>query len=708
MINQVLFGAAYYDEYMPYDRLDEDIAMLKAAHMNTVRIAESTWATMEPHPGEFNFVHIDRVIDAMEAASINVIVGTPTYAVPAWLTRQHPEILVRQHTGQRRYGSRQIMDIINVDFRSAAERVIRALVAHVAGRKSVIGFQLDNETKFYDALNDDMQQAFIADLRSRFNDDLDAINAAFGLNYWSNRITSWEDFPDLTETINGSLAGVFDRFRRGVVTEYLNWQAAIVREYARNGQFITQNQDLEWRGYSYGIQPNADHFSNAGCLDYSGVDIYHPTESRLTGKEIAFGGDLARSTKGGRNYLLLETEAQGQNGWLPYPGQLRLQAYSHLASGSNSVMYWHWHSIHNSFETYWKGILSHDFEPNLVYAEAARIGKEINQIGYRLVNLEKHNRVALIISNDSLSALNRFTLETGFPKPSLYSDDNFGLLTYNDVVRWIYDSLYENNIEVDILSGDYVCSTIEDFDSEETTPIITADKLAKYNLVITPALYCASQSLIDLLRGYVANGGHLLSSFRSFVANRDVTVWHDRQPHGLSDVFGIRVGEYTRTDDGSALCLAADGPLSVSADGMDLRIHGIMELLEPVDGTQIVARYAQSEWHMYAAVTRNTFGRGWAEWIGTMISADMIRAVIRDAALSAGIRNKAMELANKITVRQGVNKEGRSLIYMLNYTSQIVRCNSMFCGIDLLSNEHIALGQHIAIDPWGVKIIEEY
>ena len=29
-------------------------------------------------------------------------------------------------------------------------------------------------------------------------------------------------------------------------------------------------------------------------------------------------------------------------------GQLRQQAYSHLASGANSVMYWHWHSIHNT------------------------------------------------------------------------------------------------------------------------------------------------------------------------------------------------------------------------------------------------------------------------------------------------------------------------------------------------------------------------
>jgi len=103
------------------------------------------------------------------------------------------------------------------------------------------------------------------------------------------------------------------------------------------------------------LQPAVDHFRAAAHVDVAGVDIYHPTQSALTGKEIAFGGDMTRSIKGGANYLVLETQAQGQPAWLPYPGQLRLQAYSHLASGADSVMYWHWHSIHNSFETYWRG-----------------------------------------------------------------------------------------------------------------------------------------------------------------------------------------------------------------------------------------------------------------------------------------------------------------------------------------------------------------
>ena len=87
-------------------------------------------------------------------------------------------------------------------------------------------------------------------------------------------------------------------------------------------------------------------------MDIAGVDIYHPSQDNLTGTEISFGGDVTRSMKGGKNYLVIETEAQGFPQWVPYPGQLRLQAFSHLALGANMVEYWHWHSIHNSAETY--------------------------------------------------------------------------------------------------------------------------------------------------------------------------------------------------------------------------------------------------------------------------------------------------------------------------------------------------------------------
>ena len=75
-MDRLLYGVAYYDEYMPCDRLDKDVEMIKAAGINLVRIAESTWSTCEPQEGVFDFSHVTRVLDAMEAAGI---VSTPEH-----------------------------------------------------------------------------------------------------------------------------------------------------------------------------------------------------------------------------------------------------------------------------------------------------------------------------------------------------------------------------------------------------------------------------------------------------------------------------------------------------------------------------------------------------------------------------------------------------------------------------------------------------
>ena len=79
-VDHILFGAAYYDEYLMMkgiDRIDEDMKMMKAAGLNVIRIAESTWSTCEPQPGVFDFTYVDRALDAANRAGIDVIVGFP-------------------------------------------------------------------------------------------------------------------------------------------------------------------------------------------------------------------------------------------------------------------------------------------------------------------------------------------------------------------------------------------------------------------------------------------------------------------------------------------------------------------------------------------------------------------------------------------------------------------------------------------------------
>lgn len=558
---------------------------------------------------------------------------------------------------------------------------------------------MDNETKYYDSVSNDMQRLFVKYLHDKFNGDLDALNAHFGLDYWSNRIDSWEDFPDATGTINESLGGEFDKFRRDQVRAFLQWQTDIVREYAHDDQFVTHNFDFEWRGYSFGVQPAVDHFKAATAVDITGVDIYHSTEDDLTGKEIAFGGDMTRSTKNGRNYLVLETEAQGQHGWVPFPGQLRLQAYSHLASGADMVEYWHWHSIHNSFETYWKGLLSHDLEPNPTYREAGVFGHEVAspEVGERLVHLSKRNKVAIMVSNESLAALDWFLIEAGFPFG--------GTLKYNDVVRNMYDALFELNVECDFIPSD-----------------ASAERIAGYEMIVTPALYCAPQETIDNLRTFVADGGHLVSTMRSFVSDDEVSVWADRAPHNLTDVFGMTYNQFTRPN--GHVSVEFSGPL---AGTPSTDAQALIELLDAGEDTEVLAGYGHYAWKDYAAVTRHAFGKGDAEWIATLLDADSIREVMREAVDHAGVAGCGAALAGKVAVRQGVNAKGETVTYLLNYSADEVTVASPVAGdvvvapvviatdgtvdgeatsgVALKAGDVVKVGDELTIGRWNLAVI---
>ena len=593
--DRLMFGAAYYPEYMPCDRIEKDFTMMKKAGINTIRIAESTWSTLEPQDGIFDFSYIDRVLEGAEQFGLSVIVGTPTYAVPAWLVQKDPGVMVVNAGGREKYGHRQIFDLLNPTFRFHAERVIRQLVSHTAPYRQVTGFQIDNETKHYDNRGREIQRQFVEYLKEKFQTP-EKLNRTFCLPYWSSSIHDWDQFPDISGCINGGLAGEFEKFQRKTAADYLAWQADLVREYKREDQFITHNLDFEWKkfgadiaqdGYSYGVQPDICHYEAAKCLTRLGADIYHPSQDELTGAEIAFGGDSIRSLKQ-ENYLILECQAQAFKYWTPYPGQLRLQAYSHLASGADGISYWNWHSIHNSFETYWKGLLSHDLEENPTYREACVIGKEWQEIGDHLIHLKKDNKTALLVDNNTLTSFKWFPIDKD--------------LSYNDVVRWMYDSLYEMNIECDVVD-------------------VNALDTQRYQMIVTPALYCASEKLLEKLEDFVKEGGVLVSTFKSFVADEYFTVYADKQPHRLHECFGMSYNQFTE-------------PGKTKITGRPVKYFA--ELLKP-EGAETLAGYEHKYWGTYAGITRNSREKGKAYYIGCYTDKDVLKDILRKAAEDAGV-----------------------------------------------------------------------
>ena len=666
MNSEILFGSAYYLEYMPYDRLKEDIKMIKDAGMNTVRIAESTWSTLEPSNGKFDFTYIDKVLDIVKKEGMKAIIGTPTYAIPSWLANEDSDVMVTTKQGQAKYGHRQIMNITNNTFRFYAERVIRKLIEHTANIDCVIGFQIDNETKHYGIANEYVQKMFKEYLIEKFK-TTENFNKTFGLAYWSNSISNWDDLPDMRGCINGGLASEFEKFQRTLAAQYLMWQSEIIKEYKRNDQFITHNFDFQWKkfgadiaqdGYSYGVQPDINHKEASKAVTIAGTDIYHPTQDDLTGAEIAFGGDEIRSLKN-NNYLVLECQAQAFKYWTPYPGQLRLHAYSHLASGANGVMYWNWHSIHNGYETYWKGLLSHDLESNPTYEEACILGKELKELSKDLINLKKKNKVALVIDNESLTAFKWFPIDRD--------------LSYNDVVRWMYDSLYEMNIECDVVFA-------KDLD------------ISKYKVIVTPALYSTSEEVIYKLKSFVEDGGVLVSSFKSFVSDEHLSVYHHKQPHILHEAFGISYNQFTE-------------PGKITLDGK--KVEYWAELLN-LEGAESLYKYEHKYWGKYSGITRNKFGKGHAYYVGCYTEKELLKEIYKKAMEDAELVDEIPAVEWPIVIKNGENSLGKKLHYILHYSQENNELNCPYDNVnDILTDKVYKKGDVISLHDWDVIILEE-
>jgi len=667
MQDKLLYGAAYYPEYLPGRDVEEDLRLMSGAGFNLIRVAESAWSTWEPRDGEFDFSLLTGLLDAAQAQGFSVIVGTPTYALPPWLARKYPDILSDTHGGPCRYGPRQNFDLTHPGYRFHAERVIRRLMEAVRPYQCVTGFQLDNETKPYDTCSPRAQAMFRAWLEERYG-SVEELNRAMGLAYWSNSLGSWEDLPDVRGTINGSLGGEYQAFQRQLVTGFLLWQRGIVDEYRREDQFVTHNFDYAWRGISFGLQPDVDQFEAARAVSVAGCDIYHPGGGELTGAEIAFGGAVARGLKKD-NYLVLETQAQGNFGFLPYPGQLRLQAFSHLAGGADCVEYWHWHSIHNACESYWKGVLSHDLTPGETYREASSIGRDFRRLSPHLVHLKKRPRAAVMVSGRSLTGFQWFP---ACPPGETPERD------YNDYLRWLCDSLYRLNVEYDIIS-----------DGERD--------FSAYSLLVLPCLYAAPEELLRAVSDYVHGGGALLASFRTGFADPVLKIRTGTQPYGLRECLGVHYDRFTRPRE-----------TGLSAGGFSLpegvRVLDWMELLE-LEGARTVCTYRHPAWDGVPAVTLNRFGAGRAAYLGCYFEPDGLDALLRYLLPELGLT--LPPLTFPLIRRGGVNQMGRRVDYYFNYSQQTHRVSCPHPpALSLLDGARLEEDAPFELPPWGVAILE--
>ncbi len=675
----VLYGAAYYNEYMPGDqaaRLEKDVALMKAADINVVRMGESTWSLWEPQDGQFDYAWMDRVVDAMGKAGIKVILGTPTYSIPAWMAHQHPEILARYPDGRTNsYGMRQNMDTDSPAYRFYAERLIRHIVAHYKDNSTVIGWQLDNETSSYNAANADVFTGFQHYLEKKFVTP-EALSQAWFLNYWGENIHTWEDLPIRDGAQSTGYKLEWSRWSQMRVTDFLHWQADLVRECAAPTQFVTTD-------FAGMMHHDVNEESIASFLDIPGENIYHATQDHYDGSVQSLYGDFTRSIKHS-NFLITETNAQ-TTGWSsasqfpPYDGQMREDVYTHLSNGANMVEYWHWASIAANQETYWKGVLSHDLEPNRAYAEVSRTAHELQKIGPHLVGLQIHNQVAILWSRDSANAISFMPFSGTSASPSAQVQP---IATYDTLVRQIHKSLYDLNI-----GSDFVFPETSDF--------------SQYKLLIVPALYIADDALLQKISDYVKNGGHVVMTFKSGFANENSAVRWVRAPGPLREATGFSYQEFSNLEKPLAL---KDDPFHV---GTDNQVSYWAEFLMP-EHAKVVASYDHPFFGKWPAITRNEFGSGTLLYEGTYLSAALQIAVLKNELQQLSLTGPDQQLPASVHVQHGINRMGKRIHYYFNYSGEEVKLHYSYgAGADLLNGKTISNAAELTISPWDLAIIEE-
>ena len=413
----IRFGAAYYHEYAPTPRLEEDLDLMAAAGFTVIRVGESVWSTWEPSEGVFDLDWLQPVLDGAHARGIGVILGTPTYAIPMWMKRLHPEVALDVASGRPMpWGSRQEMDITNPDYRRYAERVIRAVVGRYRDHPAVIGYQVDNEPGLRLLYNPGVFARFVEYLQGIYG-DVETINREWGLVYWSHRLSSWDDLwlPDGNAQPQYDLA--WRRFQSGLVTEFIGWQAAIVRELARDDQYVTTCISYD--------QPGVEDVELSTRLDIASGNAYYEMEDALAHPSTAprstgwiingtWGlhmlADLMYSSKQ-EPFLVTETNASSIGhsslNFSPYDGQWRQAAWALVARGARMVEYWHWATLHYGTETYWGGILPHSQRPGRVYRELAQLGAEFGRAGAAVAATRPQHDIGILYDSDSKFAFGR-------------------------------------------------------------------------------------------------------------------------------------------------------------------------------------------------------------------------------------------------------------------------------------------------------------
>ena len=674
---QLLLGVDYYPDQTPETLWEEDARMMADFGITNVRIAEFAWGLMEPSEGKFDFGWLRRSVDILHKHNIGVILGTPSAAPPPWLTAKYPDVVEVNAQGEPLHpGGRRFTCPTNKIYRRLSNAIATEMARTFADTPGIIGWQIDNELTLSPSPRcycNFCRAGFQEWLRAKYG-SLENLNQKWGTVFWSQTYTDFAQIPVPLPSggdPNPGLALDYDRYQSFANVSFQNEQLDILRKTCPQ-HFVTTN--------NVGLVDYIDMHDLYEKLDFVSFDNYPGFFEMLLHEQakgggpiswdyitstIAMGHDLGRSLQR-KPFMIMEEQSgkAGQRTFSPQPekGQLRLWTYQAVAHGAMGLNYFRWDTATFGAEQYWHGLLNHDRSKSPGFEEIRQTLKELKALGPEVLRSQYASEAAVVYDYDCSWAAQ---IQPAHPS-----------LNYMAQVTSWYTALSAGHTGIDV--------------------IVPGADLAPYKIVVAPLPYVLSEAQAERIRNFVRNGGTFVGGFRLGAKNEFSQIVRTPLPGPIRDVMGVTVEDYVPIYSGkpgvkfSAALAGPDGECGIWADILQ------------TSGAEVLATYTSGGHAGKPAVTRNSFGKGKAIYIGPDLDGASLARVLRNLATSAGVQ-APVELPSgiEVTVRQA---GGKRWVFVLNHKPETQTIPLPHPGTDLLTGQ--SRSGSLELRGYGVQVLQ--
>lgn len=635
MINEKLpkmwYGGDYNPEQWDAEAWKEDDRMFKLAGIDVATINVFSWALSQPNEDTYDFAWLDETIERLYRNGVYICLATSTGAHPAWMARKYPDVLRVDYEGRKRkFGGRHNSCPNSPTYRKYAKIMAGKLAERYKDHPAVLIWHVSNEYCGY-CYCDNCATAFRTWLEQRYG-TLDAVNKAWNTRFWGHTFYDWEDIV-VPNALSEEWSGNRTNFQ-GISLDYRRFQSDSLLDCYKleRDELKRITPDIPVTTNLMGFYPELDYFKWAKEMDVVSWDNYPSLDTPYSYTAMAHA--LMRGLKGGQPFMLMEQTPSVQN-WQPYnsakrPGVMRLWSYQAVAHGADTVMFFQLRRSIGACEKYHGAVIEHvGHEHTRVFRECAELGKELQQLGDRILDARSDAKVAIIYDWE-----NRWGID-------LSSGPTVALNYVNEVHKY-YDALHQLHIQTDMISVE------EDF--------------RKYDVVIAPVMYMAKQGFAECVEAFVSQGGTFVTTFFSGIVNENDLVTLGGYPGELRKVMGVWAEEIDALLPGQQNQMVLRGRKGQLEGTYDC---GILCDVIHAEGAEVVAEYGSDYYQGMPSLTVNSFGQGKAWYVATSPEPKFLKDLMQTICNEHGIE-PVLRAPEGVEVTKRV-KEGVEFTFVLNH-----------------------------------------